>query len=144
MEVRNQEGDVVSLERPMSVSGKGQEATVWSNLDGLPPEDEKGLGALCQEAGELVHQDVFDLVGLLDLDAYPYAVDGRLDQDTLVLVARNGQRSQKHFGRRASFDFGDIVPFGRLGCEVGEAEGGRQAAADSLEVWAERLRLGET
>jgi hypothetical protein len=110
---------------------------MWSNLDGLPPEDEKGLGALCQEAGELVHQDMFDFVGLLDLDAYPYAVDGWLNQDTLVFVARNGQRGQEHFGRRPGFDFGDIVAFGRLGCEVGEAESGRQAATDGLEVWAE-------
>jgi hypothetical protein len=29
------------------------------------------------------------------------------------------------------------VTLGGLRCEVGETEGGRQAAADRLEVWAE-------
>jgi hypothetical protein len=84
-----------------------------------------------------VDQDVLDLVGLLDLDADPYAVDAGLDEHALVLVARNGQGRQQHLGRRAGLDLGDIVPLGGLRCEVGEAEGGRQAAPDSLEVWAE-------
>ena len=103
-----------------------------SNLDGLPPEDEEGLGALCQEASELVDQDMLDLVGLLDLDAASYAVDAGLDEDALVLVAGNREGRQQHLGRRAGLDLGDIVPLGGLGCKVGETEGGRQAAADGL------------
>jgi hypothetical protein len=69
-----------------------------SNLDGLPPENKERLGALRQEAGKLVDQDMLDLVGLLDLDADSYAVDARLDEDPLVLVARNGQWRQEHLG----------------------------------------------
>lgn len=39
-----------------------------------------------------MNQDGLDLVGLLDLDADANTVDARLDEDLLVLVARNDQR----------------------------------------------------
>lgn len=80
---------------------------------------------------------MLNLVGLFDLDADSYAVDAGLDQDALVLVARNGQWCQQHLGRRPRLDLGNIMAFGGLRCKVGETEGGRQAAADRLEVWAE-------
>lgn len=89
---------------------------------------------MCQEPGELVYQDVLDLVGLLDLDANAYTVDTGLDEDSLVLVTRNRQGCKQHFRGSPGFDLGDIVPFGGLGRKVGEAEGGRQTAPDSLEV----------
>ena len=60
-----------------------------TNLDGFPSQNEERLGTLCQEAGELVDQDVFDLVCLLDSDADADAVDTGLDEDTLVLVTRD-------------------------------------------------------
>lgn len=122
VEVGDQEGDVVAL-------------------DGFPPQDEEGLGALRQEAGEFVDKDLLDFVGLLDFDADADAVDARLDEDTLILVARNGQRGQEDLGRCASLNLGDIVSLSSLGSEVGEAEGGRETAAHSLEVGAEGLRL---
>jgi hypothetical protein len=112
-----------------------------SYLDGLPPENEEGLGSLCQEAGELVHQDTLNLVRLLDLDAYAHAVDRGLDEHALVLVARNRQWSEKHLGRCLGLNLGDIVALSSLGGEVGEAEGGRETAPDSLEVRSQRLRL---
>ena len=87
---------------------------------------------------------MLDLVGLLDLDADAYAVDAGLNEHALVLVARNGQGCQEHLGRRSRFDLGDIVSLGGLRRKVGETEGGRQAAPDSLEVWAEGLRLRGT
>jgi hypothetical protein len=37
---------------------------------------------------------MFNLVGLLDLDADPYAVDAGLDEDALILVAGNCQWRQ--------------------------------------------------
>lgn len=113
-----------------------------SHLDWFPPQYEKGLGSLLQEACELVHQDVLNLVCLLDLDADAHGVDGWLDQDALVLVTRNSQRRQKDFGRSACLDFGDIVALCGLGSEVGQAEGSGQTAANSLEVRSEGLRLG--
>lgn len=96
---------------------------------------------MCQEARKLVHQDVLDLVGLLDLDAYSDAVDARLDEDALVLVARNCQGRQQHLGRLRRLHLGDIVALGRLRRKVGETERCRQAAPDGLEIWAEGLRL---
>ncbi len=100
MEVRDQEGYVVSLKPVCQFPGTARRRSSGrSNLDGLPPENEEGLGTLCQEPGKLVDQDVFDLVGLFDLDADPYAVDAGLDEDTLVLVAGNRQGRQQHLGR---------------------------------------------
>jgi len=39
------------------------------HLDGFPPQHDKALRTLHQESGELVAQDAFDLIGLLDLNA---------------------------------------------------------------------------
>ena len=91
--------------------GYGMRST---DLDGFPSEDEEGLCTLCQEAGELVDQDVFDLVCLLDPDADADTVDAGLDKDTLVLIAGDSQGIQKDFGRGLSFDLGDIMAFGSL------------------------------
>jgi hypothetical protein len=136
----NDEIDELVFQHLFGVEVGNQERNVVA-LDRLPSQDEERLGTLCQEAGELVHQNVLDLVGLLDLDADAYAVDARLDQDSLVLVARDRQRRQQDLGRCARLDLGDIVSLSCLRCEVGEAEGRRQTAAYSLEVRAERLRL---
>lgn len=156
MEIRDQEGDVISLlrrsvstlsqggPRPWGAGSEqvGRTAVVATHLDRFPPQDEEGLGTLFQEPGELVYQDVLDLVGLLDLDADAHAVDAGLDEDALVLVSRNGQGRQEDLGRCPGLDFGDIVSLGGLGCEVGKAEGRRQAAADGLQVRPKGLRLG--
>lgn len=53
---------------------------------------------------------MLDLIGLLDLDADPYAVDARLDEDPLVLVAGDRDRHEEHFGGCPGLDFRDIVP----------------------------------
>lgn len=100
VEVCNEEGDVVSL-------------------DGFPSQNEERLGTLCQEASELVDQDMLNLVCLLDSDADADAVDAGLDEDALVLIAGDGQRVEKNFGRGLGFDLGDIVTFRRLRGEVG-------------------------
>lgn len=110
-------------------------------LDRLPPQDEETLCSLFQEARELVYKDVLDLVGLLDLDADADGVDGGFDEHALVLVACDGKRCQQDFWARPGLDLGHIVTFGSLRCEVGQAEGGGQTAADSLEVRSEGLRL---
>jgi len=73
-----------------------------------------------------VHQDVFYLVRLLYLYAYPHAVDTGLNEDLLVLVPRHGEGVEEHFGRAGGFDLGHIVSFGGLGREIGEGEGGRE------------------
>jgi len=39
------------------------------HLDGFSPQHDKAFRTLHQESGELVAQDTFDLIGLLDLDA---------------------------------------------------------------------------
>lgn len=110
-------------------------------LDWLPPQDEESLCSLCQEAGELVDQDVLNLVCLLDLDAYAHTVDAGLDEDSLVFVTGNDQGVQEDFGRGLGLNFGDIVSFRRLRGEVGQAEGGCETTPHALEVGAEGLRL---
>ena len=50
-----------------------------------------------QEASELVDQDVLDLICLLYPNADADTVDAGLDEDTLVLIARDGQRVQEDF-----------------------------------------------
>lgn len=79
-------------------------------------------------------EQVLNLVGLLDLDADADRVDARLDQDSLVFVAGNGQGREQHLGGGLSFDLGDIVALGSLGGKVGERQGGNQAASYALEV----------
>lgn len=99
VEVGDEEGDVVAL-------------------DGLAAQDEEGLGALGQEARELVNQDALDLVGLLDADADADAVHARLDEHALILVPRHRQRVQQYLRRRLRLDLRHVVPLRRLRCEV--------------------------
>lgn len=106
-------------------------------LDWLPPHDVEGLGSLGQEPCELVDQDVFNLICLLDLDAYAHTVDTGLDVHAFLGVPRHGERVQDDFGRARSLDLGDIVAFRGLGRKVGEGEGGCERRAHALEVRAE-------
>lgn len=83
MEVRNQEGDVVALRTCQSSSSQrkhlrnideiGDEAFPESHyLDSFSPQHKERLCSLRQKTCELVHKDVLDLVGLLDLDTDPH------------------------------------------------------------------------
>lgn len=93
--IGDEEGDVVSVYR-------------------LPPQDEEGLGALAQEAGELVHEDFLDLIGLLDPDADAHAVDARLDEDALIIVAGDDDVVEQHFRGGPGLYLGHIVTLCRL------------------------------
>lgn len=84
---------------------------------------------------------MFNLVCLLDLDAYPHTVDAGLDQDSLVLVTRHGEWVQDDFRRGCGLDFRHIVSFRGLRGEVGERDGGCEGRAHALQVRAEGLRL---
>ena len=64
-------------------------------LNCLSPEDEECLRSLGKKPGKLVHQYVLNLVCLFYLDADPYTVHTRLDQNLLVLVSRHYQRIEK-------------------------------------------------
>ncbi len=88
-----------------------------------------------------MHQNLLNIIRLLNLDANPYTVDARLDQDPLILISCDNERIQQDFGGRLSFDFGDIVSFRGLRGEVGEAEGGGEGGAHALQVGSEGLRL---
>jgi len=81
-----------------------------------------------------MHQDILNLIRLLDLNADAHAIDGRLDEHAFVLVARDGQGVQEDFRGGLGFDFGYVVPFGGLGCKIGEAEGGGEGGPHALEV----------
>lgn len=71
-------------------------------------------------------QDVFNLVCLFYPDADADAVDAGLDEDTLVLVTRDGQRVEEDFGRGLRFDLGHVMAFRGLRGEVGQRHGRRQ------------------
>ncbi len=88
-----------------------------------------------------MHQYVLNLVCLLDLDAHTYTVDAGLDEDLFIFIAGHGQRIEEDFGGAGCFNLGDIVAFRGLRCEIGEGESGCEGGADTLEIWAERLRL---
>lgn len=107
----------------------------------LSAQDEERFGSLCQESRKLVYQDVLDLVGLLDLQAYADRVDAGLDEDSLVFVSGDGQRGEEDLGGGLGLDLRDIVSLGRLGCEVGERQRSSQAATHALQVRSQRLRL---
>jgi hypothetical protein len=64
---------------------------ITTNLDRLPPENEESFSALSQESREFVDQNVFDFVGLLDLDAHSDAVDAGLNVHFLVVIPSNYQ-----------------------------------------------------
>lgn len=110
-------------------------------LDSLSPQNEKGLGALGQEPGELVYENVLNLIGLLYPETDPDAVYAGLDKDPLILVARDNQGVEEDFGGALGFDLGDVMPFGCLRGEVGERHGSGEGGADALQVRAEGLRL---
>lgn len=84
---------------------------------------------------------MFDLISLLDLDADAYAVDTRLDEHALVLIAGNGQGVQEDFGRGLGLDLGDVMSLGGLGGEVGQRQRRGERGAHALEVRPEGLRL---
>lgn len=124
MEVRDQEGDVIALEEILAATDLSvlPFPATSKYLDRFPPQNEEGLSSLCQKPLEFVYKDVFDLVGLLDLDAYAHTVDRRFDEHTLVLVPRNRQWGQQNFRGGLGFYLWDVVSLCGLGCEVGETE----------------------
>ena len=129
------EVDQLVLEHLLGVEVGDEERDIVA-LDGLATQDEEGLGALGEEAGELVDEDALDLVGLLDTDADTDAVDAGLNKDTLVLVPGHGQGVQQDLWGGLGLDLGYVVALRCLGGEVGQAQGGGQAAAYALEVGA--------
>ena len=87
-------------------------------LHGLSPQYEERFRPLCQKSGELVHQNVFNLVGLLNFDANPDTIDARFYQNFLVLVSRNCQRVEEDFWRACCFNLGYIMALGCLRSKV--------------------------
>lgn len=59
-------------------------------------------------------QYVLNLVGLLDLDADPYAVHTRFYEDLLILIAGYCERIEQNLWRAGCFNFWYVVAFGRL------------------------------
>jgi hypothetical protein len=99
MEVGDQERNVVALPPRFSPSSRESSTVaplVQTHLNRLSPQNEEVFGSLRQEPRELVHENILDLVGLLDLDRDADRVDGGFDEHTLVFVPGHGQRVQKH------------------------------------------------
>lgn len=118
-----------------------QASSQYQDLDRLPPQNEERFGSLGQEPGELMDQNMLNLIGLLDLDADADGVDARLDKNSLVLVTRDGQRRKKDLWRCLGLNFGNVVSLGCLRGEVGECKRCGQAAPHTLQVWPQGLGL---
>jgi hypothetical protein len=67
---------------------------------------------------------MLDFICLLDFNADSHTVDARLNENSLVLISGDGKGVQQDFWRGLRFDFGDIVSFRGLRCEVREAQRG--------------------
>lgn len=136
VEVGDQERDIIALAvRQQSLSHPIR--LPHTNLYWLPPQDEERFRALRQESRELVDKDMLDFIRLLYTDAHTDTVDTGFDEDSLVLVARNGQGIEEKFGGRGSLDFRHVMSFGRLRSEVGNRKSRGQRRADTLEVRAQ-------
>lgn len=106
-------------------------------LDWFPPQDEEGFCALCQESGELVHQDMFNFICLLDPDAHTNTVHAGLNQDLFVLIPRNCEGVKEKFWGALSLDFRNIMPFGGLRGEVRDRKSGRKRGPNALKIRAQ-------
>lgn len=101
------------LEHRFSVDIGDQKGDVIS-WHWFPTEDDETLRSLHHEASELVAQDVFDFIGLLDLDAHAYRVYGRFNQDPLTLVTRDRQWIEEDFLGTPCFHLWLVVPLDDL------------------------------
>ena len=92
VEIGNEERNVIALpEIHLAIVRVHARDPALTYLDRLPPQNEEGLRSLRQEARELVHQDMLDLVRLFYPYANAHAVDRGFNKDTFFLVSRNGQ-----------------------------------------------------
>lgn len=57
-----------------------------------------------------MHQNVLDLVRLLDPYTNSNTIYAWLDEDLLVLIARYRERIEKDFWRAGGFNFWDVMP----------------------------------
>jgi hypothetical protein len=116
MEIRDQERDIIALHTHQHLQTVRTSSHTY--LDRLPPQNKERFCALGQETCELMHQYMFYLICLLDLYAHTHAINTWFDEDLLVFVSRYRERVEKDFRRASGFDFGYIVSFGGLRCEV--------------------------
>jgi len=94
MEIRNKKRYIITLP---CISSYSLQSLTDTNLDRFPSQNKECLSSLGQETREFVHQDVFNLVGLLYPYADPDTVDTRLDEDTFVLVAGDREGIEEDF-----------------------------------------------
>ena len=87
---------------------------VSTHICRLPPHDNKLVRTLHKEAGELVAENLLDLIGLFDHDAHPHRVHGWLNSALLPLASANGNGVQKEFLASTYLHLGFVVPLDRL------------------------------
>mmetsp|Transcript_18745 Transcript_18745/g.47431 ORF Transcript_18745/g.47431 Transcript_18745/m.47431 type:complete len:253 (-) Transcript_18745:48-806(-) len=116
--VGDEEGDVISL--------------YW-----LPSEHDEVFRAHHQKAGELLCQDLFHLIRLLDFDADSHRVDRAFDHHLLVLITRDHDGvHQKLFAALCvrCLYFGLVVALHHLTAKVLNAHRGSEGLSDAIEV----------
>lgn len=131
--VCDEEGDIIALIGRLGL----RMAFLWYNfkgahLDWFPPQNKEALRPLRQKSRELVHQDMLDLICLLDPNAHTHAVDRWLNEDLLVLVAGDCEWIEQHFWGRCGFDLGNIMSLGGLGGEICKGERSSQGRPNAL------------
>ena len=91
-------------------------------LDWLSSENEECLRSLRQKSHKLVHQDVLNLIRLLDFDADSDGINAGFNQHLLVFISGNDQWIEDDLRRAISLNLWDIVSFRGLRCEVAERD----------------------
>src|SRR5947207_15573676 len=75
----------------------------------LPAQNEEGFCSLSQESGELVYQNMFDLICLLYTNADPNTINTRLNENLFILITGNSERVEQDLGRTGGLYFWDIM-----------------------------------
>jgi hypothetical protein len=107
---------------------------MFAYLDWFPSQDEEGFCPLRQESRELVDQDMFNFVCLLDSDAHANTVHAGLNQNLFILIPRNCEGVEEEFRGALGFDFRNIMPFGGLRGEVRDRKSSGKRGPNALKV----------
>ena len=78
VEIGNQKGNIVPL---------NQQRQRQTYQHRFPSQNDKIFSTSSEESCQLVCQDPFNIICLLDFDTNPYRVDGWLNEDLFILIA---------------------------------------------------------
>lgn len=84
---------------------------------------------------------MFYFICLLNLYTNSNTIDAGLNEDTFIFISGNCQWVKQDLRWGLCFNFGDIVPFWDLRCEICEAKGWCECGPYTVEIWPQWLGL---